>query len=143
VRKLNGWQRLWVVVCVVWALVVTGFLLTGLKVRADVDRWHEEITADYESKIVELQNPVKNKGERTHSFLYELNTRDFRTIDEVKSARRHVEADYIDQLENLHWFQAKQIGAAFAWWVFSGALVYGLGLTLNWVCQGFRPKPAR
>lgn len=134
---MNGWQRLWVLGCGILAVATIAFGVDRISRENDIQDYHDQLMVSYQAKIKDLQHP---NNDAIPGILYSARTDHLRTVDEVKSAIRHAEDDYKNELANLPWKQAKQVALLFAIWLGCCLAVYGAGLILRWVYRGFRPK---
>ena len=136
---MNGWQRLWVIVAVLTAIGTIVFGVREVSRISHVQDYHDQQLMSYRLKLRDLEHPEQVVAT---SALYVMRTAHLRTVDDVKSAIRQTDAKYEEDLKNLPWTQAKQIAFLFVAWSGGCLLLYGFGLTFNWVYRGFRPKRA-
>lgn len=134
---MNGWQRLWVVGSAILAVAAIIFGINKISREDDMQEYHDQLMVSYQAKLKDLQHPDKDA---TPGILYSARTNHLRTVDEVKSAIRHAEDAYKNELASLPWKQTKQVALLFVIWLGCCLSVYGAGLTLRWVYRGFRPK---
>lgn len=125
---LNGWQRLWVVACVVlivpWAMLGTERFPTAHSIEEE-HGW-ELSGYDYDLRCftdTTRRFPCKAKN-----------------AAEVKQAITTSMIQYDDDIKRITWLQTKSVMQFVALWIASCAFIYGLGWTVNWVYRGFRPK---
>ncbi|OPK11865.1 hypothetical protein [Pseudomonas sp. VI4.1] len=137
--RMNGWQRLWLILAVLTAIGTTVFGVMEVSRTSHIQDRHNQVLISYRAKIKDLEHPDKDA---THGILYSMRTSHLRTVDEVKSAIRQADAEYEEDLKNLLWTQTKQIAFLFVAWSGGCLLLYGFGLTCNWVYRGFRPEKA-
>jgi outer membrane usher protein FimD/PapC len=136
-RALNGWQRLWIVASVVLGIGMTVLTVGLMTTREELQDTHDQKMASYTAKLNNLEHP---ETKAPSGLLYEYYTRDYRTVDEVKSAIRHERDDYEQSLASLPWRQAGQLGFMVLVWIGCSLVLYGVGLTIRWVIRGFRPN---
>jgi hypothetical protein len=148
-KKLNGWQRLWVVVLFVYLVPVALLTIDALP-KASVyarTRLHESI--DAAGKYMESVTPGY-----TYEGSYVVRDRYYKDLsDEQIIERLHtkfkdkinlaaIDDAYDAKLADLNFERAKVVGYALLWWLIPGVLLYALGSAIAWVAQGFRGESA-
>lgn len=128
--KLNGWQRLWVVVSVLAALFTTYVAIEYVPTEAEIDssyNWRrdwitpERIAGDREvAKSLGRPSPKTSIAEEVEQKKYELNR------------------EYEDSLKALPVDQRIFfLRIVIAWIVFCG-VIYLAGWTVGWIIRGFK-----
>lgn len=155
--KLNGWQRLWVVVASIYFLIVCGFgaatfpngasleserasLAIGAVLRAQVDAAHargderDELNALRDLEKGSTQIRLEAYSDLTNAeIIQRLRAKfdgkvDFTALDE--KAKRDTERLRNDRSEFIY--------KAAAWWVVPVLALYALGSAIGWIIHGFR-----
>jgi hypothetical protein len=156
--RLNGWQRLWVVLSVLWALAVTGLVSAGWETRAAVQhRWAEALR--------DQRWMLDRASVRTHRHLqfYDAltDTAVIRLVEETaakvapereddpQAAREFV--DGVAALREVMHRELAEIGRrnrtrfgfAVGTVLVLPCLLYAAGATVAWIRHGFSPKRQR
>lgn len=157
--KLNGWQRLWVVVASIYFVVVFGFAAATfpdgasleseratLAVEAALDAQVNAAHAlgDDRAELDALRN-LKMGAARVRSEAYG----DLTNAEIIQRLRAKFDgkADFtaLDEkmrrdTERLRDDRSKFIFQAIAWWVIPALVLYVLGVAIGWIVRGFRNK---
>lgn len=144
VKRLNGWQRLWVALSVIWLLVVAAFTIALWSSASDYEHRRLDDSIDAVGHYLERENP---------SYRYEgawaTRTKYNDLSDDQLLARLHdeykgkvdfqpIETEYRRKLDRLPTERAEAVGVALLVWFVPAAAVYALGLTVAWIRRGFR-----
>lgn len=157
--RLNGWQRLWVVLSVIYAVPVTLFTINSL---AESERLSEKDRAHYalrtfsetpENSTTEVL-PLEKRRElaidkaRARLRLSGEPQQDSRTDEEFVLTLQQkwrslidfseIEAGYQRKMEQPSPDKAKTIGYGLLAWVVPVIFIYFLGLSVWWIVRGFR-----
>ena len=144
-RRLNGWQRLWIVVAALWLIVVISFLVAGVPKGSDHQETRVSASMDAAGHYLERTKPGfiyrgawSSRHER-HGALSdeELLSRLHKTY-EGKVDFSAIETEYQRKMDHLPQEWLKAAGVAFLVWFVPAGLVYVLGVALAWILQGFR-----
>ncbi len=138
-RKLNGWQRLWIVVAVCSLLYTLGYsFVEGAKQY----RIEYDIISAFgipECKhIVDMPSGYKLEQEPGynspcwHLYVY-------RSIYEDAKKTKEGYIQHMNSLQNILILQT--MGIMLVLWLVSIGLLYGAGVIVAWVVKGFRSKP--
>lgn len=157
--KLNGWQRLWVVVAGIYFFAVCAFAVATFPDGASLESeratiaieaaLHAQANAAHElgddrAELNALRN-LKAGAARVRSEAYG----DLTNAEIVQRVREKFDgkADFnaLDErvkhdAEHLRGERSKFIFQAVAWWVIPSVVLYVLGLAFGWVVRGFRNK---
>lgn len=140
VKKLNGWQRLWVVGTVALGICTIGFGVANLDTKSRLLDEHERRVDEYRSQISELKS-------RKHSNKPTSKMDKLMFGDDPDTRRNELTSDIItsnNQLEtnlktvNSNLFKKSLI--LFFFWLGVSIAAYLSGVVINWVYRGFRPK---
>ncbi|WP_413705308.1 hypothetical protein [Pseudomonas sp. Pseusp16] len=136
VNGMNGWQRLWVLVSFILgiATMILGYsnmetengLTTGYKV-------------DLAMRQMEIENIRDKETGHKPANIYEDSRH---TIGEVEDIIKKVGERYQKDIEELPAKQLKHVLTYLGAWLGICIGMYIVGLMLNWVYRGFRPKKA-
>jgi heme/copper-type cytochrome/quinol oxidase subunit 2 len=142
--KLNGWQRLWVVISIIIFVVAVFFTFEHYPKKS-------EIYSTWANETIEV---VKKPGE--HSFLIRMAYKDYSDEELIeklhekyaeKNASTKVKFDEIDKkykndLDNLPSQQTKHILICLTVYLCLIICIYVFGWSVGWVYRGFKSKQA-
>lgn len=158
-KRLNGWQRLWIVLSVLYAIPVT--VLTVSSIADSEDPWNNTRTGSTlralashpESEKIKVMPLEKQRelaidsararlrlagGSDGHSQTNEEFVRDISQKWAHVIDFSAIEAEQNKMIEQRSTARTKSIGYGFLAWVAPIALVYLLGLSFGWIVRGFR-----
>jgi len=133
-RRLNGWQRLWVIVAVL-LLAFVALIVVSVSPNEDPDilrQLNSPLCAAYRSfdghaDGWKLGEPIKDRDNCgdliSYQFVHEVN------LHSVQDYKRH-----------LHGRQIRVVVVGFFWWVVIVAMIYLFGVGVAWVRRGFASK---
>ncbi len=138
--RLNGWQRLWLLVSVIYFLLVVSLTALLLPKKSDYLR-----TRVYDT----INLIIKNIPELRGSYAYQIRDAYPELSDDDVVKRIHskfkgqvdfssIEDEYNARLAKLPSAQAEAFGIGFLFWIVPVALTYLLGWAIGWVIKGFR-----
>lgn len=143
-RRLNGWQRLWVALSVVWLLTVAAFTVALMPKASDYASRRLYDSIDAVGRHLERDNPsYRYEGARATRTKY-TDLSDDEVLAKLherykgKVDFQTIEMEYRRKIDRLPTERAKMVGTAFLVWLIPAATVYGLGLTVAWIIRGFR-----
>jgi hypothetical protein len=116
-NKLNGWQRLWVLIALIYALLITS------------------ITAEFfptQSKIKQEWSAIKAAREPSSDFMRN------NPFSDLPLAEGKRDKDFAARLDNLYMEQTKHILAGFFKWLIPMLGIYIFGYLAGWVYRGFK-----
>jgi len=138
--RLNGWQRLWVLVSVIYFLFAVSFIVLFLPKKSDYlsTRVHETIDLT-----------IKNVPELRSSYVYQVRDAYGDLSDDEVVKRIHskfkgqidyskIEEEYATRLAKLSSEQIKAVGTGFLLWLVPVVFIYLLGWAIGWVIKGFK-----
>lgn len=147
--KLGGWQRLWVVVAVLYLLVVAGVTWST---------WPASVSHEYTlySRIPsEARTRILNshvKAENEQAFIQDARTaKDAELVEMLNSHilvfRKDLPRAEAEASARAYWAEVEHVAKenrvahlaqAIAWWAIPLALIYALGLAVRWTYRGFK-----
>ncbi|MFX1678035.1 hypothetical protein PV762_02280 [Mitsuaria sp. CC2] len=142
--KLNGWQRLWVVLSAVWL----AFTLVGFSKEVPGDqsaRRNAEAQATSELRAPDQKRaldcilergPLPNYDEHVAC---EIKSRDL-TPAEQRSLQQRIAELLPEAKSALRGTQVQMLAAFLGLWLVGILLLYGLGWIAAWVVRGFKQK---
>jgi len=143
--KLNGWQRLWVVVSLLYLIAVVIFTIALMPKRSDRQQvWVSQTinAVRVVDKSVDYPYEVRNafKDLSDDELVRRLQAKyskapynlEFRSIDE-----RHEKS-----LQDLSKDQAKSMGLGLLAWIVPSVVLYMLGWSIGWIYRGFQSRSA-
>jgi hypothetical protein len=145
VRRLNGWQRLWVVLSVLYLVPVIGIAVILFPKQESLDE-----SRVYDSISAVVSYVEKTEKARISEGVYTIRSKHYGDLpnDEIIQ-RLHekwcgkvdfttIEEDYKQKLDALPTERAKTAGIAFLAWLVPVIALYVLGLAIGWIIRGFR-----
>ncbi len=149
--RLNGWQRLWLVMVVLYAILVTVITVAFLpRESAFTERptqWTFRTYLDeHKTGIMSLPTPIGDLSDLSDDDLKVLADAEHKhpeiTASELlRQYRKHridLKQEYQKKLAELPYQQLKTVGYGFLAWVSPMAIIYGLGLAVGWIYRGFK-----
>ena len=134
-RKLNGWQRLWVVVSVIALLYAIGLgIFGGIPPRVEY-----EVVTGFRNSSCDAVIRMPSGGKLNPEPRYDDPCRNLYGYRSTYEAAKDTEAGYIEHMttkQNI--YIAKNVGFLLAVWLICMALLYGGGVVAAWILRGFR-----
>jgi len=133
---MNGWQRLWVVVCILVAipLMTMGELLIPSK-ETIIHKFEKDLTTERN-----ILSSIKEARLKHDTFIEDFISA---TPQETEARILDLETRYKNELDSL-WFDKFKIrGIIVAIWLAICIGLYSVGLVIGWIYRGFRPKKAQ
>lgn len=164
-KKLNGWQRLWVVVSALWLLFVVGVAIVGdviptadgLEARLGRNTRYlqrEWALATIEAARVAISLSGQTTAGRIRASYDELS--DVETVERLHNRFPEIDFEPVDsdyqekldgeqtrhqeRLDALALAQAESIGLLLMAWLCPSFGLYLLGWAMAWVWRGFKSK---
>ena len=144
-RRLNGWQRLWVVLSALYLVPVVGITVTMFPKQESLDD-----SRVYDSISAVVSYVEKTEKARMSEGAYTIRSKHYGDLSNDQVIQRlhqkwdgkvdftTIENEYKQKLEALPAERAKTAGIAFLAWLVPVIAVYMLGLAIGWVIRGFR-----
>lgn len=107
VRRLNGWQRLWVLVSVVTIFPVVYVAVDGFNYS--------------EQKLIKELRELNQEAIRRN---------DEKVVSKIEEKLKEIE-------ESHNYKMATSISKSLAWWLVFSVVIYILGASISWVRNGF------
>ena len=157
-KRFNGWQRLWIVLSVLYAIPVVLFTANSI---AESERYSDSARAKYALKAfadhpqnkkietlpLEKQQELAIDSARARLRLAGEHQVDRQTDEEFVRSLLEKWRDTIDfseidaenrkMIEQFSLVRVKVIGYGFLAWVAPVAFLYVLGLSIGWIARGF------
>ena len=140
--RLNGWQRLWVVVAALLLPIAAGMIAKDYPTEADWRKQGEaSITfAAITGEIVRIEKDCENRFGLLTAGADDCIKAEKPRIDELRTAARTAldiaQAEWESELRaERQWVIGRGL---LLWWVAPSIALYALGLALAWVRRGFR-----
>lgn len=158
-KRLNGWQRLWIVLSALYAILVVLFTANSI---AESEHYSDSTRASYALKAfadhpqnkqietlpLEKRRELAIDSSRARLRLAGEHQEDRQTDEEfVRSLSEKwrgsidfsgIEAENQKMMEQFSLVRVKAIGYGFLAWATPVALLYILGLSVGWIARGFR-----
>lgn len=147
-KSLNGWQRIWVVLSVVYLLVVIAvsapIISRGIPTIAKLQKTYaieliallDKYDPDYKSLTPEAKRIVSEKVSADYKALSKLsdNFKDNKKFSELEEKYR----SDISNISRLHThYLARSIFFSLMIWLIPISTVYAIGLSAGWIMRGF------
>lgn len=139
--QLNGWQRLWIVITIIYLIPVVIFSWSAMPTQSQVDNAYMYETIDF----VKDNNPWLSKS----SYSIRESYKDISDLDVVKLIHDRYKNTYtdidFDRIDNsylkksneLFKNQARTVFYGLIGWLLPSASVYLLGYSIVWIKKGF------
>lgn len=139
-KRLNGWQRLWVVGTVALGIFTIGFGVTNLETKSMLlDKYDFQIK-EYRSQIEELK--FRKDSPKPTRIIDEILFEDNPTTktEELKSKIVDLNNKLETELKTVTSTLFKNILVLFGLWLGTSVFTYMSGMIINWIYNGFRPS---
>lgn len=139
--KLNGWQRLWIIVSVIYLLLVVLFTWISWPTAKEIESsWLYSLIeatkdpGDYSYQIREAYQDVPDR-----ELIRRINEK-YAEQKDYKEELQKINQRYQKQLASLGRNRLTSLGIAFMAWIIPIGMVYLLGLAVGWIHKGFQNK---
>ncbi len=133
---MNGWQRLWLVCCVVLILapvyVYRTYIPSDEKLNRDHQHWIDRQLAD----IKTIEEPARGSNRLIRDVLMQTPVSERLARIEESNAQH---AEFIAEVSNQRVSTIAQLAGA--WFVFC-CLLYLIGFSIAWIAKGFGKRAA-
>jgi len=141
IKRLNGWQRLWVLICVIYLILVSFGCYEEMPKKSSVfDEWSYdmiEVVKRNDPRLKELSLwEIKSKYRDIKDE--ELIKRIRNKFENYKSEFQEIDQKYQKELDVLLLRKFKTLGVFFLYWIIPSVVLYLIGLSIWWVYKGFR-----
>ena len=145
IRKLNGWQRLWVLLSIIYFVVVLLLTVALYPSRSGYEELRVLKSLDLVGKYLERNNKgYKYEGAWVTKLKYFKNYTDEQIISRLHSKFKgkvdftRIEKVYLHDKDNYWKYELMYLGVMLLVWVLPISLIYLLGLGIKWVIRGFK-----
>lgn len=139
--KLNGWQRIWVVLSVIYFVIVVVFTYTVWPTESKIDNsWVYSLidkTKDPNDYTYQIRDAYKDISDK--ELIKRINAK-YSTNQDYKEILNEINLKYQGELQSLWKNQFRTTGIALVAWLLPIAIVYLLGLSVGWIYKGFKNK---
>ncbi|WP_448124788.1 hypothetical protein [Pseudomonas veronii] len=135
-ERLNGWQRLWVMVSFLLGVGTVIVIFNTIETESHLTTGNKVDHAIYDMEIDNIQQ--RDAGIKPRN-IYEQSSR---TVAQVEERIKDTDRQYKQDLRDL---PAKQFTHIAIWtgvWLGTCVSLYVMGWLIGWVIRGFRPKAA-
>ena len=133
-ERLNGWQRLWVLVSFLLGAVAIALIVDSIETESQLTTWYKAEKAMQSMEIEHIQN--REAGIEPRS-IYETSDK---TLAQRDERSKETEQRYQLDLLGLPGKQFKHVATGVGIWLGICASLYVMGWLIGWVYRGFRPK---
>jgi hypothetical protein len=150
-QHLNGWQRLWVLLSVIWLIIVGSYASIMMPRASDYATARLHDTIDAVCKHLDSENPSDLKGDEAlhlSVFKFRCSLRKYGDWHEDENELRSTYKDIVDfapvdrtyrhRMDGLRTEQLRAVGISLLAWLTPSLVVYVLGYGIGWVVNGFR-----
>lgn len=152
IQRLNGWQRLWVLISVLYGIVVIiltiSYLPSETKIRSQwageildiiADDANEEFKTNYSNKFYgySLRNEIYKDLSDDDIISRTTSKPDLFTNESNKKKFDALRPKYGKALAELPLDIIKAIGVGLFWWIIPIGFLYVIGASIAWVIKGF------
>ena len=130
-ERLNGWQRLWVLVCVLMAIATALFATGQIRTASQITTWHEAQIVYFEMTLREAKAGIKPDPKNRYVGT-DL------TVDELHQQQDAENRKYEQAMEALPGEQMNTVLSLAGLWLGLSIALYVLGWLIAWTIRGFR-----
>ena len=143
--KLSGWQRIWVVLGVLWLVCCTTYVCAEFP-TSDAIYW----SWSYALLDYSVDNDPQMKGKSAYllrdaysdftnkELVHRLCKTYLAKHPEHTAGFQNIAAKHENSLQSLSKSRANMILFGFAIWLIPLAILYALGWSVGWICRGFK-----
>ncbi|WP_397454685.1 hypothetical protein AB3472_20095 [Pseudomonas lurida] len=135
-ERLNGWQRLWVIVGFLLAVGAVIVAFNAIETESHLMDGNKLDHAVHDMEIDTIQQ--RNAGIKPRN-IYEQSSR---TVAQAEERIRDIDWKYKQDLQELPAKQFTHIAILAGVWLGTCVSLYVMGWLIGWVIRGFRPKAA-
>jgi hypothetical protein len=139
--KLNGWQRLWVVLGIIYFAVVVAFTFSVWPSESKIENsWVYSLiekTKDPNDYTYQIRDAYKDISDK--ELIRRINAK-YSLNQDYKEIVSSINLKYQGELQSLRKEQIKTTAMALIIWLLPVAIVYLLGLSIAWIYKGFKNK---
>lgn len=130
---MNGWQRMWVVACLLMAVFAAMDAHENLPTA-------ERVTSMHTMRVGWLKDELKSVIEMGQLKLGPWNNFGKANVEDVKAKMAAEDENYRNELANLPKERRESITWAVNIWLCFSIGLYVAGWLIGWIYRGFRPK---
>lgn len=145
IKKLNGWQRLWVLSSVIWLITVLFIAVSTYPTKQNTFIGDDEVMKNLSDKTIKiLAKPGGVVGK--YSNIRSVETLPNGLEFSVASGMSQADIDYVrNDYTNVDNKIVNKKRISFIWqmamfWIAPCIVIYVIGLSLNWVYRGFKKE---
>lgn len=146
-KKLNGWQRLWILIISLYLTFVLYFASISFPNKSDLYREWAYSILDLEKKHDKSINSLSNweireaytkKGITDEKFIERLKEKSIEKPPDYQSEFAEIEKKHSAKIIKLKGKQIRYTVNALLIWFLPSSLIYILGISIAWVYKGFK-----
>lgn len=131
-KRLNGWQRLWVLGCFFLGVAIVPFGVNWFPSEAKLDETYQQRAKDFKRLMVYKENPALMPNS------FEMGQWKNASVQDLYKASVKDGQQYEDDLRSIKYVQAKFLGKLTLGWGLCCLALLLLGYFIAWVVNGFR-----
>lgn len=141
-RKLNGWQRLWILLAIIWLVPVLALTISEAETQATIKgRWARDIV-NMEKRYHPAFTWYNDKSDEDIISPHSDQPFDPAAAEMVTESEQQDKSNlkqlYNRELKNLSAKQNSNYKRGFLLYVIPLVVLYGLGIGCGWIYRGFR-----
>ena len=138
IKKLNGWWRLWILSSLIYLGFVIFIAVVDFPSPGNIYISDDEIIKNLSARTMEIRTKGDKSSPKWNVDLnngYKVNV----PVNTIDSDLEYIAKDYNDSIHKIaDGKRVPFIGKMIFVWLIPCIAVYALGLSLRWVCRGFR-----
>jgi len=145
--RLNGWQRMWVVVSLLYLVAVIIFTIAFMPERANIEQAWEYETDAIAGSNTRLELPFRDMSDEARvKVIREVYPDAYQDLndEELATALRtrigFINIKHQARLAGLFGEQVKSMGLGLLAWIVPSVVLYMLGWSIGWIYRGFQSR---
>lgn len=130
-NSMNGWQRIWVVACLITLIGGVAYGWVTIPSRAEILKRHNAAVESNNLYLKELEGSIQSPADH---IIYP------RRISDLKFYMEKRQNEHIKEMDGLTSRQLSTASMILGTWLSFCLGLYVVGWTFGWIYRGFRPK---
>jgi hypothetical protein len=152
--KLGGWTRIWVVTCVLYAVVIAFVISVAMPSTRSVYReWFADASTAIAQGIKSTEKRDVEPYQVENALLNKSRAENVAFLEKVENSPTENQKVFSSQVTAVNSKYRKILSGspqrrlvfgleAFGWWLGGALALYALGWSIGWVVRGFRSNAA-